>query len=74
MRGTVKWFNEGKGYGFIRPDGASGDRDEDLFVHFRQVERLADERTVRLAEGETVEFEVGQDQRGRRCAVGVRRV
>jgi len=74
MRGTVKWFNEAKGFGFIRPDGASGERDEDLFVHHREVERRPDEARLSLAEGELVEYEEGEDRRGRRCAVRVRRV
>ena len=54
--GTVKWFNEAKGYGFIqREDG------DDLFVHFRSIEGSGF-RT--LAEGQKVEFTVGQGQKG----------
>jgi CspA family cold shock protein len=50
MKGTVKWFNDSKGYGFIQqPDG------EDLFVHFSAIEA---EGFRTLAEGEQVEFEV----------------
>jgi CspA family cold shock protein len=54
--GTVKWFNEAKGYGFIqREDGP------DLFVHFRSI---AGSGFRTLAEGQKVEFTVGQGQKG----------
>ena len=54
--GTVKWFNEAKGYGFIqREDG------DDLFVHFRSIQGTGF-RT--LSEGQKVEFTVGQGQKG----------
>ena len=54
--GTVKWFNEAKGYGFIqREDG------DDLFVHFRSIQGSGF-RT--LSEGQKVEFTVGQGQKG----------
>lgn len=54
--GTVKWFNEAKGYGFIqREDG------DDLFVHFRSIVGTGF-RT--LSEGQKVEFTVGQGQKG----------
>jgi CspA family cold shock protein len=55
-KGTVKWFNAQKGYGFIQPD----DSDRDVFVHIRAVERagLSD-----LREGEKVIFEVTQDRK-----------
>ena len=63
--GTVKWFNEGKGYGFIaREDG------NDVFVHFSGIEG---EGFRTLREGERVEFEVEQDEKGPR-AVRVTRV
>ena len=56
MKGTVKWFNDSKGYGFIQqPEG------EDLFVHFTEI-RIEGFRT--LAEGEVVEFEVQESERG----------
>jgi CspA family cold shock protein len=74
MRGTVKWFNEQKGFGFITPDDGDGSRLEDIFVHARQVERAPGEQRVNLVEGEAVEYAVGQDNRGRRCAVAVRRL
>ena len=56
MIGTVKWFNEAKGYGFITQD--SGD---DIFVHFRQI-RGEGYRT--LQEGQKVEFSMIQGQKG----------
>lgn len=57
-RGTVKWFNEGKGYGFIRPDG---EESSEIFVHFSAIEGSGF-RT--LHEGENVEFEVVSSTRG----------
>lgn len=55
--GTVKWFNSEKGYGFIAPDDGSAD----LFAHYSQI----DSRGYRsLEEGQKVEFEVGQGQKG----------
>jgi len=73
MRGTVKWFDQLKGYGFICPDGASGERDENFFFHYSDVERRPDEGRLSLAGGELVEFDVGE-HRGRPSAVRVRRV
>lgn len=55
--GIVKWFNETKGFGFIKPDGGG----EDLFAHFSQIEAKGF-RT--LAENQRVEFEVTQGQKG----------
>ena len=51
--GTVKWFNEAKGYGFIANDDGSGD----LFAHFSNI---VGEGFKSLREGEAVEFEPGQ--------------
>ena len=51
-RGTVKWFNPTKGYGFIQPAGGGG---KDIFVHISAVERAG---LSTLNEGQTVEFEV----------------
>lgn len=57
MRGTVKWFNGEKGYGFIsREDGAG-----DVFVHYSAIEGSGFRN---LDEGQTVEFEVTQGQKG----------
>jgi len=60
MKGTVKWFNDSKGYGFIQqPDG------DDVFVHFSAIEA---EGFRTLAEGETVEFEVRDSDEGQQAA------
>ncbi len=55
--GTVKWFNADKGFGFITPD----DGGKDLFVHHSQIKTSG---YATLAEGQKVEFEVGQGQKG----------
>lgn len=61
MRGTVKWFNDSKGYGFIQaPDGG-----DDVFVHFSSI---VGEGFRTLAEGEEVEFEVQQTEKGLQAA------
>jgi len=57
--GTVKWFNEEKGYGFIQQDNGASD----VFVHFRQVNSTGPGR-VSLAEGQKVTYEVGEGQKG----------
>ncbi len=59
LNGTVKWFNEEKGYGFIQQE--NGERD--LFVHFRQVNHSGPGR-VSLDDGQRVTFEVGEGQKG----------
>jgi CspA family cold shock protein len=56
--GTVKWFNEGKGYGFIAPD----DGGKDLFAHFREIQGADGYKT--LAENARVQFEVTQGAKG----------
>jgi CspA family cold shock protein len=63
--GTVKWFNDGKGYGFITRDAGG-----DVFVHFSEVQG---EGFRSLVEGQKVEFEVAQGQKGLQ-AVAVRGV
>ena len=55
--GTVKWFNSGKGYGFITNDDGSGD----LFVHFSAINS---EGFKTLEEGQAVTFDVEEGQRG----------
>ncbi len=57
QNGTVKWFNESKGFGFITPEEGS----EDLFVHFSAIEGNGFKT---LAEGARVQFEVTQGQKG----------
>jgi CspA family cold shock protein len=64
-KGTVKWFNDAKGFGFITRDGAP-----DLFVHFTAIEA---EGFRSLAEGETVEFDVVDGPKGPQAA-NVRKV
>lgn len=56
LTGTVKWFNESKGYGFITREGGS-----DLFVHFSNIQGSGF-RT--LQEGQKVSFTEGQGQKG----------
>jgi len=56
--GTVKWFNEEKGFGFITPDGGG----QDLFVHHTGIRSNGGRAT--LNDGQTVEYEVGQGQKG----------
>jgi len=65
MKGKVKWFNDQKGYGFITPDDGS----RDLFVHYASV---AGEGFKSLAEGQAVEFDVENSDKGPR-AVNVRK-
>ena len=60
-KGTVKWFDAGKGYGFITPD----DGGKDLFVHHSAIQSGGDYAT--LSDGQAVEFEVGQGQKGPRA-------
>jgi CspA family cold shock protein len=55
--GKVKWFNDAKGYGFITPDDGS----KDVFVHHSGI---AMQGFKSLAEGQNVEFEVVQGQKG----------
>ena len=55
--GTVKWFNEGKGFGFIAPDHGG----KDLFAHISEI-RGSGAKT--LSESQRVEFEVTQGQKG----------
>ncbi|MGQ0486110.1 MAG: cold-shock protein [Hyphomicrobiales bacterium] len=61
--GTVKWFNEQKGYGFIQPDNGN----KDVFVHISAVER-AGLRT--LKEGQKVSFEIVTDKRTGKSSAG----
>jgi len=64
-RGTVKWFSDTKGYGFItRSNG------DEVFVHHKSIDGQGFKS---LKQGDTVEFEVMEDPRGLR-AVGVRKV
>ena len=60
LQGTVKWFNNAKGYGFIGRDNGA-----DIFVHFSAI---SGEGYKSLVEGDRVEFEIVQGQRGPQAA------
>lgn len=63
--GTVKFFNENKGYGFIQPD----DGGTDAFVHISAVERSG-MRTLR--QDQRVSYDLAEDRRGKMAAVNIR--
>ena len=56
MKGTVKWFNKEKGFGFI-----TGEDGKDVFAHFSQIQKEGFEE---LFEGQEVEFEITEGQKG----------
>jgi CspA family cold shock protein len=55
--GTIKWFNDSKGFGFITPD----EGEKDCFVHYSAIQG---EGFKSLAEGDRVQFEVGEGPKG----------
>lgn len=59
MTGTVKWFDDEKGYGFIEPDDE--DAGDDVFVHYSEIEGSGYRS---LSEGDVVEFEVEETDKG----------
>ncbi|MFN0314261.1 MAG: cold-shock protein [Burkholderiales bacterium] len=59
--GTVKWFNDSKGFGFITPDGGG----EDLFVHFSEIDSSGFKS---LQEKQRVTFEVKTGPKGKQAA------
>jgi CspA family cold shock protein len=63
--GTVKFFNESKGYGFIAPDGGG----QDAFVHISAVEGSG---MNSLRENQRVSYELEQDRRGKMAAVNLK--
>lgn len=56
-KGTMKWFSDQKGYGFVTPDGGG----KDLFVHFSAIQG---EGFKSLSEGDKIEFEEGSGPKG----------
>jgi len=60
-QGTVKWFNDQKGFGFITPDDGSAD----VFAHFSEIQS---DGFKTLTEGQKVEFEIQQGDKGPRAA------
>ncbi len=67
MRGTVKWFNAVKGYGFIAPEQGSAD----VFVHITEVQKA---NLNNLDQGDMIEFEMGMGKNGRESAMNLRKV
>ena len=63
--GTVKFFNQSKGYGFIAPDGGG----QDAFVHMSAVERAG---MMGLRENQRISYDLEQDQRGKLKAANLR--
>jgi len=61
MRGTVKWFNAAKGYGFISPS----DGGDDVFAHYTAIDM---DGYKTLAEGQQVEYELEQGPKGPKAA------
>lgn len=61
-KGTIKWFNDEKGYGFIQQDEGGND----LFVHHSETEGYA------LNEGDAVEYDIGEGKKGP-CATNVKK-
>jgi len=59
LNGSVKWFNDEKGYGFIEQKNG----ESDVFVHFRQVNN-PDGGRVTLSDGQAVTYEIGEGQKG----------
>ncbi|WP_426954278.1 cold-shock protein [Muricoccus radiodurans] len=65
--GTVKWFNATKGYGFIQPEDGS----KDVFLHVSDVQRAGLQEP---REGDKIQYDLQQDQRGKSSAGNLRAV
>ena len=65
-KGTVKWFNDTKGFGFIEPEGGS----TDVFVHISAVKEAGIDN---LEEYDEVEFEIGEN-RGKENAINLKKI
>jgi CspA family cold shock protein len=63
QQGTVKWYNETKGYGFIQPDNGG----KDVFVHATALERAG---MRSLSDGQRIAFELQTDQRSGKQSAG----
>jgi CspA family cold shock protein len=63
MQGKIKWFNPTRGYGFITPD----EGDTDVFLHVSALEQA---NITELKEGETIQFELGEN-RGKTTAINI---
>ncbi|MEF3048168.1 cold-shock protein [Pseudotabrizicola sp. L79] len=63
-KGTVKWFNATKGFGFIAPEGGS----KDVFVHITALERAG---LRGLNDGQAVQFDLEKDRNGRESATNL---
>jgi len=66
MRGTVKWFNPTKGYGFVAPDNGG----KDVFIHISEVQKAG---MPGLNQGDIIEFEMSMGKNGREAAVNLKR-
>jgi len=69
LNGTVKWFNDQKGFGFIQPDGQESAKGRDVFVHVSAVEKADIDS---LTEGQRVSYEIGEGKDGRSMAVNLK--
>ncbi len=63
-KGTVKWFNETKGFGFIAPEGGK----KDVFVHITAVQRAG---LKGLKDGQPITFDIEAGRDGRECAINL---
>jgi cold shock protein len=63
-KGTVKWFNESKGFGFISPEGGK----KDVFVHITALQRAG---VTTLADGQAVSFDIEAGRDGREKAINL---